>query len=278
MRATTTLITVALALALASPQLSAQVAPDPAPVKAIVPAPPADVDPDANANADPQPEGKKLTITIKAVRGSVKRKHLAAANPAWQPVKVGDTLDEMTIIITGFRSEVTIEFGDNSVLVIESSTQIGIAHCRKTTRLTRTEVNLKYGAIRPTIHKAKGPNDYRVVTPVATLAAIGTSGRILYGVTRGLMLSGRTGIWVIIRHYSRKNVKAGELSDGMRNSSEIKKILADLRTTNASGGLSAVERRLLNLRGSGNDFLLFTDHTRRMQRVLQASYKVGVSR
>ncbi len=81
------------------------------------------------AKPDPQKQAESkpadVTVTVKEVSGTAHRL-LTGKDPQWAPLKVGDKLDEMTIIRTGFRTKVVLTFADNSEVVIERATKMGI--------------------------------------------------------------------------------------------------------------------------------------------------------
>ncbi len=217
--------------------------------------------------------GEPLTVKVKDLKGIVKRLSAAQKAPKWVPVKVDETLDELTVIRTGFRSEVTLEFADNSIVIIEAATRLGIAEFRKDKGVTRTRLHMKHGAIRATIHKARGPNDFTVTTPVAICGAIGTGGRISY--TNGLLLIGNSGNWRITRGHQVKNVKAGELSNGRKNSIEIKKYLAAVKFLGLGQGLTPQELKSHINHGSGRGDLRITQGHRTFLRNLPPSHNSG---
>ncbi|KPK79682.1 MAG: hypothetical protein AMJ81_12940 [Phycisphaerae bacterium SM23_33] len=139
------------------------------------PAPPAKPGPEEAAK--PQPQEQLLTVTIKEVTGTAQRL-VPGEKPSWVPLKAGDKLGEQTVIRTGLRSRVVLAFADSSELTIARATKMGIAEFRKEGPVTKTRLGLKYGSLRASVEKARGPNDFTVSTPVATLAVTGSGGQI----------------------------------------------------------------------------------------------------
>ncbi len=128
----------------------------------------------------------------------------------WADLKVGDKLDELTIIRTGFRSKVVLAFEDNSTVTIDRASKIGISEFRKQGELTKTQLGLKYGSLRADVEKARGPNDFTVQTPVATLAVRGTAGDIGFTGDFGLNMHSERGQWSIVRGQETRDVQGTE--------------------------------------------------------------------
>ena len=141
-----------------------------------------------------RPAAKPLVVIVKEVKGAAQRL-LPGAKSKWVALKVGDKLDELTVIRTGLGARVVLRFADNSEVVINRATKMGIAEFRKDGNVTKTRLGLKYGSIRAKVERARGPSDFRVTTPVATLAVAGTSGEVAYMGDFGFNLKGETGTW-----------------------------------------------------------------------------------
>jgi len=141
-----------------------------------------------------RPAGKPLVVIVQEVKGAAQRL-LPGTKSKWVPLKVGDRLDELTVIRTGLGARVVLRFADNSQVVINRATKMGIREFRKEGDVTKTRLGLKYGSIRAKVEKARGPSDFRVTTPVATLAVAGTSGEVAYMGDFGFNLKGKTGSW-----------------------------------------------------------------------------------
>jgi len=130
--------------------------------------------PAATKPAD-EAKGDKLGITVKEVAGRVQKMVAQDGKETWTPLKAGDTVDEMTVIRTGFRSKVVLQFADNSVVEVNRATKMGVAEFRKKGKTVKTRLGLKYGSMRTTVERARGPNDFTVATPVATMAVTGSN-------------------------------------------------------------------------------------------------------
>jgi len=130
--------------------------------------------PAATKPADAE-KGAKLAITVKEVAGRVQKMVTEDGKKTWAPLKAGEAVDEMTVIRTGFRSKVVLQFSDNSVVEVHRATKMGVAEFRKKGKVVKTRLGLKYGSMRTTVERARGPNDFTVATPVATMAVTGSN-------------------------------------------------------------------------------------------------------
>jgi len=129
----------------------------------------------AKAKTPDPPKETRLTITVKSVSGRAHRMVVRDEKTNWVPLTAGEKLDEMTVIRTGFRSRVVLQFADNSEVEIKRATKMGIAEFRKKGKVVKTRLGLKYGAVRTTVQKARAINDFTVATPVATMAITGSN-------------------------------------------------------------------------------------------------------
>ncbi|MHC4716702.1 MAG: FecR family protein, partial [Planctomycetota bacterium] len=105
--------------------------------------------PAASTRPRTRPAGTPLTAVVKELTGTAQRMTPAAragARPRWVALKVGDRLNEGNVIRTGFRTRVVLAFADNSVIVVDSATKIGIGQFRKVGKVTATRLGLKYGS------------------------------------------------------------------------------------------------------------------------------------
>ncbi|HET6427785.1 MAG TPA: FecR domain-containing protein [Phycisphaerae bacterium] len=154
----------------------------------------------STAPAATQPAGTPLVVTVKEVTGSAQRTTVAPnappnLTPTWVALQVGDKLGENTLIRTGFRTRVVLAMADNSEVVIDRATKLGIGQFRKVGQVTCTQLGMKYGSIRASVEKARGPNDFRVATPVSVFAVTGTGGTMAYTGDFGFALDGDHGSW-----------------------------------------------------------------------------------
>lgn len=186
--------------------------------------------------------GEPLKVTVESVTGAAERR-LPGDEDKWAPIKVGDKLDELTIIRTGFRSKVVLKLADRGQVTVNSGTKIGIREFRKRGRLVTMNLGLKYGRLRATVDPTRGPNDAKISTPVATLSVRGTGGDIGYTGDHGLGLRGREGTWRVAAGVRTRDVAPGESTDGdLTSPMTIMKWLRSTRLGDAFGGLTLVEK------------------------------------
>ena len=192
-----------------------------------------------------QPQPKPMVVTVKEVSGTAHRLQ-AGKDKKWAPLKVGDKLDEMTIIRTGFRTKVVLTFADNSEVAIERATKMGIKQFRKVGKVTKTTLGLKYGSLRATVKKAGGLNDFRIATPVATAAARGSKNHIRFSGDFGYEMKCLSGKWSVKKGRKVRNLIKGE-STNNKLLAWIK--LAKKKATpvigDVTGGLSKKEIRFI---------------------------------
>jgi hypothetical protein len=211
-------------------------------------------DRDVGVSATTQPARPAETthggkVTVVSVSGPAEK--MAAATGAWQPLQVGEELDELTIIRTGLAAKVTLRFADRAEAVIEGAAKAGVQEFRGGDTGTRGRMGLKYGAMHLSVDRSHGPVDFQVATPVAVMSVRGTSGTMGFSADMGLNLQGESGTWQVAADQGKRTVSAGEGTDGDL-STPID--LADRRRYaplgDMSGGLSIME--LLGLRTNGD--------------------------
>jgi hypothetical protein len=155
---------------------------------------------------------KPLQVTVVSVTGQGE-KMIAGKDQKWTALKQGEKLEEMTVIRTGLRSKVVLEFADRGKTTVGSGTKVGIAEFAKEGNLVRSHLGLKYGTLQVAVDSTRGPNDAKVTTPVATLSVRGTSGQIGFA-GNNIALRGQTGTWKVASANRARNVVAGESTDG----------------------------------------------------------------
>ena len=137
------------------------------------------------------PAGAEMAEVV-SVSGSA-QKRLPGEDQKWQPLEVGELLDLRTIIRTGLGAEVVLMFGDRSKVTIANATKVGIGQFSKRDGLVSIHLGLKYGAIRASVDSSRGPNDFQVKTPVATLSIRGSEKQGSYFVDVGAKAIGHKG-------------------------------------------------------------------------------------
>ncbi|KPK79683.1 MAG: hypothetical protein AMJ81_12945 [Phycisphaerae bacterium SM23_33] len=205
------------------------------------------------SKAQPQP----LKVTVREVTG-VAQRLVAGEKPTWVALKAGDQLDETAVIRTGFGTRVVLAFADNSEVVVDRATKMGIAEFRKEGPVTKTRLGLKYGSLRASVEKARGPNDFRVATAAAVLAVTGTSGQVGFTGDFGFGLTGRTGTWAAQAGARQRRVSGTETVDStlQRHVETLKRNLTP-RLGDVYGGLTESEESSLRRHGGGRGAIGF---------------------
>ena len=157
-----------------------------------------------------KPATKPLQATVESVSGIVEMLSTGDKNGKWRKMKVGDALSEQTIVRTGLGAKAVLKFDDRGLVTVKSGTKIGIASFRKSGKLVKTRLGLKYGAIRAQVDSSTGSNDFRVRTAAATLAATGTSGNIAHWGDFSVQCKGTGGSWRARTPRRTVVVRAGE--------------------------------------------------------------------
>jgi len=219
--------------------------------------------PEAKPTAKPataKPAAEKpavVKVTVVSVSGPAE-KLPPGAPKKWQPLAAGDVLDELTVIRTGLRAKVVLKFDDRGEVTINNATKMGIGEFRKTGRLVKARIGLKYGTIRANVESAPGPNDFKVATPVATLSVRGTSGDVAYMGDTGLGMRGTSGTWRVVSGTRRRNVRAGEFTNGaLARSIQLTMQHRDTRMGDAFGGLTRIEQVNLRTFSAGRGIIGF---------------------
>jgi hypothetical protein len=147
---------------------------------AQTPRQPAAQDADSPKATDPAAGGGILSRVIE-VEGDAKYAPVDSSD--WKPVQLGDEYPQGTKIITGVRSAVKLQIGDQepySCILIESVglTILSETAIRDDTKKVR--VGVGYGRIRAGVAEGGLKSDFTVDSPVATLSKRGTWNFTLY--------------------------------------------------------------------------------------------------
>jgi len=200
---------------------------------------------EAGEDADAKEEGKPLTVTVKGLSGTAHRL-TPGKEGKWVPLKVGETLDERTIIRTGFRTKVVLAFADNSTVTVSRATKMGVAEFRKEGKITRTRLGLKYGAVRADVEEAKGPNDFTVTAPVATLAVTGSGGGLAFNGDSGFKTNCSHGGFNVNMGFKGLSLVGGEgTNNALIKAILIKQILSTPRLAVLFGGTTPNEKQAM---------------------------------
>ena len=195
----------------------------------------------------------KSKVTVVSVAGKADE-FLPDKGRRWAPLRAGAVLDELTIIRTGWGAKVVLQFEDRGELVIRGGTKVGVSQFRRRGREAKARIHLKYGSVRLSVDKGRGPNDFRVVTPVATLAVRGSIAGIVLLLDNPGALKVRVdqGGWRMVSPAAAQTARPGESTDnnGTKNYENLD-VQRDIRMVDASGGLTGEEKKNLNRNGGG---------------------------
>ncbi len=116
-----------------------------------------------------------ITARVLEVRGEVR--HAPLDSEDWQPCAVEDEYPELTVILTGLRSSITLQLGADdtyAVAVVESVSRVVLSELYQTEDAKRMRIGVGYGRIRAGVAEGGLKSDFTVDCPVATLAKRGT--------------------------------------------------------------------------------------------------------
>jgi hypothetical protein len=204
---------------------------------------------------------KPLVVTVVSVEGTAECRDVDdEADDAWRDIVAGEELDELTIIRTGFGAKVVLKFADRGEVTVKGATKCGIATFRpdeEDEETVNTEVGIRYGYLEAHVDSTDGKqNDFRVTTPIGTLAAKGSESSV--GVSnRGLGLSGQSGSWSVSTPFGNTSLGAGQKTDGQTTPSGQ---LANQQRGPFMGDMGQNPDELKNLleNGGGRGILGFT--------------------
>ena len=199
-----------------------------------------------------------LKATVVSVEGVAQKRLLSDPKGRWETVKAGDVLGELTLIRTGLGTKVVLKFADRGNVTVKSATKMGIGEFRKRGDKVTTRVGLKYGAMRAKVDSTRGPNDFRVKMPVATLSVRGSGGRFGFS-EMGAGARSTEHTWRVLGEGNRAmNLGEGESTDGnLTPSSELAGTLRDTQMSDPHDYSDAVAARNLRNNGGGSGIIGF---------------------
>lgn len=208
-----------------------------------------------DAKAAPAAEPAPMTATVVSVTGIAEKRLTSQPNSKWEPLKAGDVLGELALVRTGLGAKVVLRFGDRGDVTVKGGTKVGIGTFRKQGTLVRTHLGLKYGSLHARVHRERGPNDFRVTTPVATLSVRGSTAHIgSWGYALGV--NGVIGLWYVDAEGKTQIVQPGESTDqDLTQWDQITQYDGDIKLIQYFGDLSPQE--LWNLLQNGGGRGLF---------------------
>lgn len=139
-----------------------------------------------SGSAASQPSGAAagpipIAFKVIEVKGDAKWGPLDAKE--LQPVKEGDEYPAETKVITGLRSSVKFQIGDEepyTCMAIETAGKTILSEAYKTGDTKRVRIGVGYGRVKAGVAEGGLQSDFTVDSPVATLSKRGTWGFSLY--------------------------------------------------------------------------------------------------
>ena len=115
---------------------------------------------------------QKPVAVVREMTGTVELKK--AGRTEWTAAKPGDTIEESTIISTGFRSTAILSVGNSSV-VVRALTRLSLETLMNRDTNEVINLGLATGRIRATVNPPAGAKtDFTIRTPSATASVRGT--------------------------------------------------------------------------------------------------------
>jgi hypothetical protein len=153
----------------------------PAPAQQDKPEPEAQPEETTEAPSTTDDEAEATPLSAKAIEvvGDVTTAPVGTSpldGEAWKKVKVNDELASGTMIRTGIRSHLILQFGDDTIINVRRVTLASIDAFYKTETTKTTRLGLGYGAIRGGSTEGTLRGDLVIDSTVATLAKRGTQG------------------------------------------------------------------------------------------------------
>lgn len=131
-----------------------------------------------------QPDAAPRTgIKAKAIEVNNDVKWAALESQDWQPVKLNDEFPEQTKFLTGVRSSLKLQIGEeepHTCMLIDSVGKTVLSEAYKTNDTKTVRVGVGYGKVRAGVSEGGLKSDFTVDSPVATLSKRGTWGFSLY--------------------------------------------------------------------------------------------------
>ena len=204
------------------------------------------------AAAQEAPEKAPLKVTVVSVTGVAHKRAAADPQGKWEQIKVGDALDELTIIRTGLGAEVVLRFSDRGDTTVRSATKLGIGEFYKQADVVTTRLALKYGSLKAKVDSTRGANDFAVSTPVATLGVGASGGSLGSSGDFGTYFNSTSGTWNATTDGRSTTVGPGGQTDGnLTNSGNLAAGNRDTQMGDPNGGTTGNEQNNLINNGSG---------------------------
>jgi len=131
--------------------------------------------------AAPADDRQEIMVRVIEVTGDVK--HAPLDSQEYKPCKLDDEYPPRTKIITGVRSSIKLQIGDEepyTCMLIEAVGKTILSEAFKTADTKKVRVGVGYGRIRAGVAEGGLKSDFTVDSPVATLSKRGTWGFTLF--------------------------------------------------------------------------------------------------
>ena len=195
-------------------------------------------------------EASPQKVAVVSVSGPAEKLVAHGDQENWLPLRQGEELDELTVIRTGLRATVVLRFADRGEVTVNSASKMGIGEFRKQGEQVTGRLGLKYGTIRASIEKSRGPNDFTIATPVATLSIQGSGADVAALVDSPMIVKTYSGAWRTVTSSGSRTVRAGQATN--QALSQWVEIAKDQRETSmAALGQTPVEQQSLTNNGGG---------------------------
>jgi hypothetical protein len=120
-------------------------------------------------------------VRITKVVGGVAFHKARAPDDTWCVAEVDAVLKQGDEISCDPDGEVTLQFADNSTVVVKNTSQLKIASFFTEGGTVKTEILLKMGAVAAKVHKSEATkSDFRIKSPTATTSRRGTTFGVFY--------------------------------------------------------------------------------------------------
>jgi hypothetical protein len=147
---------------------------------------------------------------------------------------------------------VELNLSDRGQVTISSATKIGIGELSRSGQTVKARLGLKYGAVRASVDSTRGPNDFQVATPVATLSVRGSGGGLTFWADLGLMMCCTDGSLQLSVGGKKRRVHPAECTDQrLQQSIAMTQARIDTKMGDPNGGTTPVEQANLNANGGG---------------------------
>ena len=133
--------------------------------------------------AQPAASDQKQPIRARVIELHGDVKHAPLDSQEYQPCQLDDEYPERTKIITGVRSSIKLQIGDEqpyTCMLIEAVGKTVLSEAYKTKDTKKVRVGVGYGRIRAGVAEGGLKSDFTVDSPVATLSKRGTWGFTLF--------------------------------------------------------------------------------------------------